>query len=113
MRRFGEVALLFTLFVLLGSMHGIRAQYDEYDYEDYDEAGSYDYEEDKDTVEDYQEGDADASTGPEEPGEGGWSTDSRLHSDVQQRELLDQGGLGAVVADVLHLGVQGWIQKTH
>ena len=71
MRRFGEVALLFTLFVLLGSMHGIRAQYDEYDYEDYDEAGSYDYEEDKDTVEDYQEGDADASTGPEEPGEGG------------------------------------------
>ena len=71
MGRLGEVALLLALFVLLGSMHGTRAQYDEYDYEDYDEYGSYDYDEDDDMDEDYQEEDADASSGPEEAGEGG------------------------------------------
>ena len=71
MGRFWEVALLLAFFVLLGSMHGVRAQYDEYDYEDYDEAGSYDYDEDEDTEEDYQEEDADASAGPEEAGERG------------------------------------------
>merc|ERR1719500_446912 len=71
MGRLGEVALLLALFVLLGSMHGTRAQYDEYDYEDYDEYGSYDYDEDEDMDEDYQEEDADASGRPEEAGEGG------------------------------------------
>merc|ERR1719209_1618727 len=71
MGRLGEVALLLALFVLLGSLHGTRAQYDEYDYEDYDEYGSYDYDEDEDMDEDYQEEDADASGGPEEAGEGG------------------------------------------
>merc|ERR1719209_297759 len=71
MGRLGEVALLLALFVLLGSLHGTRAQYDEYDYEDYDEYGSYDYDEDEDMDEDYQEEDADASGRPEEAGEGG------------------------------------------
>merc|ERR1719234_2347800 len=54
-------------------MSGTRAQYDEYDYEDYDEAGSYDYDEDEDVEEDYQEEDADTSAAPEEAGEGGIS----------------------------------------
>ena len=71
MGRLGEVALLLALFVLLGSMHGTRAQYDEYDYEDYGEADSYDYDEDEDTDEDYQEEDADASAAPEEADEVG------------------------------------------
>merc|ERR1719234_197672 len=42
-------------------------------------------------------------------------TESRVHSYVQQRELLDQGGLGASSEghlDVLSLGLQGWVQKT-
>merc|ERR1711971_520253 len=71
MGRLGEVALLLALFVLLGNMQGTRAQYDEYDilYEDYDEAGSYD--EDEDVEEDYQEEDADTSATPEEAGGGG------------------------------------------
>merc|ERR1712172_367301 len=82
MGRLGEVALLLALFVLLGSMSGTRAQYDEYDYEDYDEAGSYDYDEDEDVEEDYQEEDADTSAGPEEAGGGGISP--RAHSQNQE-----------------------------
>merc|ERR1711971_881028 len=73
MGRLGEGAILLALFVLLGNMQGTRAQYDEYDYEDYDEAGSYDYDEDEDVEEDYQEEDADTSAGPEEAGGGGIS----------------------------------------
>ena len=69
MGRLGEVALLLALFVLLGSMHGTRAQYDEYDYEDYEEADSYDHDED----EDVEEEDAETSATPEEASEGGVS----------------------------------------
>ena len=68
----GEVALLLALFVLLGNMHGIRAQYDEYDYEDYDEADSYDYDEDED-VEEEDADSADTSAALEETGQGGVS----------------------------------------
>merc|ERR1712172_468350 len=82
MGRLGEVALLLALFVLLGNMQGTRAQYDEYDYEDYDEAGSYDYEYDEDVEEDYQEEDAEASAALEETGEGGISPSA--HSQNQE-----------------------------
>ena len=71
MGRLGEVALLLALFVLLGRMQGTRAQYDEYDYEDYDEADSYDYDEDDDMEEDYKEEDADGNASPEEADEVG------------------------------------------
>ena len=67
MGRLVEVALLLALFVFL---HGARAQYDDYDYEDYDEADSYDYDEAEDVEEDFQE-EGDASSEPDEVGEGG------------------------------------------
>ena len=53
MARLGEVALFLALFVLLGTLHGTRAQYDDYDYDDYRE-DDYDYAEDEegDAVED-------------------------------------------------------------
>ena len=66
MGRPGKVAFLLALFVLLGTLHRAKAQYDDYGFEDYDES-DYDYEEDDDGEEaDYQEEDADAS-GEEEP----------------------------------------------
>ena len=60
MGRLGEVALLFALFVLLGTLHGTKAQYDEYDEYDYDES-DYNYEDDYGEEADYQEEDEDAS----------------------------------------------------
>ena len=66
MGRPGKVAFLLALFVLLGTLHRAKAQYDDYGFEDYDES-DYDYEEGDDGEEaDYQEEDADAS-GEEEP----------------------------------------------
>ena len=48
----GEVAFLLALFVLLGTIHGTRAQYEDYDDYDYEE-DDYDYDdeeyEDEDT----------------------------------------------------------------
>ena len=44
MGRPGEVALLLALFVLLGTLHGTRAQYDDYDDYNYEE-DDYDYAE--------------------------------------------------------------------
>ena len=41
MGRPGEVALLLALFVFLGTLHGTRAQYD--DYDDYNYGEDYDY----------------------------------------------------------------------
>ena len=61
-----EVAFLLALFVLLGSMHGTRAQFDNYDYEDYD-VSVYDLlsDEDEDVEEeDYLKEDTDASAEP-------------------------------------------------
>ena len=56
-----EVAFLLALFVLFGTMHGTKAQYDDYGFEDYDES-DYDYDDDDDDEEaDHQEEDADAS----------------------------------------------------
>ena len=52
-----EVALFLALFVLLGMLNGTRAQYDDYDYDDYRE-DDYDYVED-------EEGDAVADEDPE------------------------------------------------
>merc|ERR1711971_909618 len=67
-----EVVLLLSLFVLLGALHGTRAQYDNYDYEDYDEADNYDFAEDENVEEeDYLEEDADASGDTEDGDEGG------------------------------------------
>ena len=61
MGRPGEVAFLLALFVLLGTLHGTRAQYDDYGFEDYDES-DYDYDDDDGGEEaDYQEEDADGS----------------------------------------------------
>ena len=60
MGRLGEVALLFALFVLLGTLHGTKAQYDEYGEYDYDES-DYNYEDDYGEEADYQEEDEDAS----------------------------------------------------
>ena len=61
MGRPGKVAFLLALFVLLGTLHGTKAQYDDYGFEDYDES-DYDYDEDGDGEEaDYQEEYADAS----------------------------------------------------
>merc|ERR1712172_297122 len=59
----GAVTFLLALFLLLGIMHSTRAQYDHYDYEDYDEPDDrYDFDEDEDVEEDYsQEEEADAS----------------------------------------------------
>merc|ERR1719289_452867 len=54
MGRLGEVAIVLALFVLLGTLHGTRGQYDDYSYEYNDEADGYDYEEE----EYYQEEDA-------------------------------------------------------
>merc|ERR1719209_2177078 len=54
MGRLGEVAILLTLFVLLGSLHGTSGQYDDYSYDYNDEADGDDYEEE----EHYQEEDA-------------------------------------------------------
>merc|ERR1719289_213236 len=54
MGRLGEVAIVLALFVLLGTLHGTRGQYDDYSYEDNDEADGYDY----DDEEYYQEEDA-------------------------------------------------------
>ena len=72
MGRPGEVVLLLALLVLLGTIHGTRAQYDNYDYEDYDEADNYDFAEDENVEEeDYQEEDADASGDTEDGDEGG------------------------------------------
>ena len=68
--------------------------------------------------ENYEEEDADASVEPEGQRSGtsyGWSKESKDHSHVQQRKMLDQSGLGASSKghlDVLHLGIQGWIQET-
>ena len=68
MGRLGEVALLLVLFVLLGMLHGTRAQYDGPwdDFEDYDER-EYDFVED----EDYEEEDAEPEPEPDEADEGG------------------------------------------
>merc|ERR1712130_966193 len=57
MGRLGEVSLFLALFLLLGILHGTRAQYDSTldDFEDYDER-EYDFVEDEE--EDYQEEDA-------------------------------------------------------
>ena len=72
MGRPGAVAFLLALFVLLGMMHRTRAQYDHYDYEDYDEPNRYDFEEDEDVEEDYsQEEEADASRDAESVSEEG------------------------------------------
>ena len=60
MGRLGEVALLFALFVLLGTLHGTKAQYDEYGEYDYDES-DYHYEDDYGEEAGYQEEDEDAS----------------------------------------------------
>ena len=67
MGRLGEVTILLALFVLFWTMHGTRAHYDDYDYEDYDEDDRYDYDEDEDVEEeeDYEEEDADTSAEPE------------------------------------------------
>ena len=63
----GKVAFLLALFVLfLGSMHGTRAQFDNYDCEDYD-VSVYDLlsDEDEDVEEeDYLKEDTDASAEP-------------------------------------------------
>ena len=63
MGRLGEVALFLALFLLLGMLHGTRAQYDGPldDFEDYDEP-EYDFVED----EDYQEEDAEPEPEPVE-----------------------------------------------
>merc|ERR1719209_2869997 len=89
MGRLGEVAIVLALFVLLGTLHGTRGQYDDYSYEYNDEADGYDYEEE----EYYQEEDAVVMIEREEAVREG--ADPIANSDVQQRELLDQGGLGA------------------
>ena len=49
MARPGEVAFLLALFVLLGRMHGTRAQYEDYDDYDYEED---DYDDDDEEYED-------------------------------------------------------------
>ena len=54
MGRLGEVEILLALFVLLGSLHGTRGQYDDYmTSEEYNEYKGYDYEDEY-----YQEEDA-------------------------------------------------------
>ena len=73
MGRLGEVAFLLVLFVLLGTLHRTRAQYDHYVYEDYDESdydeSDYGTGEDRD-VEDNQEEDVDASEDAQDVDEG-------------------------------------------
>ena len=69
MGRLGEVAILLTLVVLLGSLHGTRGQYNGPwdDFEDYDER-EYDFiedEEEQEEEENFQEEDVQASAKPE------------------------------------------------
>ena len=70
MGRPGEVALLLALFVLLGSLHVTRAQYDHYDDYDYEEE-DYDYDDDYEEGEDgYEEELADSSGSIDYDGDG-------------------------------------------
>merc|ERR1719365_482427 len=153
----GEVAFLLALFVLLGMLHGTRAQYEDYGLEDFDESDDdlFDYDdayggEEADLEEEFADGSRDTETDVDRDNWGspptagavemnqeftpdcnnencwirvdwessnGWrcGNESGVHTRLQQRELLDQGGLGASSKghlDVLSLGVQGWIQKT-
>merc|ERR1712130_866317 len=70
MGRLGEVSLFLALFLLLGILHGTRAQYDSTldDFEDYDEP-EYDFVEDEE--EDYQEEDAESEPEPVEAADAG------------------------------------------
>merc|ERR1719341_1017900 len=69
MGRLGEVALLLTLFLLLGTRAQYNGPWD--DFEDYDEH-EYDFVEDEDIEEeDFEEEDADAGAEPETADEGG------------------------------------------
>merc|ERR1719341_1727686 len=69
MGRLGEVALLLTLFLLLGTRAQYNGPWD--DFEDYDEH-EYDFVEDEDIEEeDFEEEDADAGAEPEAADEGG------------------------------------------
>ena len=63
-----KVAFLLALFVLLGTLHGTRAKFDDYDYEDYEDMSRYDLlsDEVEDVEEeDYLEEDTEASAEPE------------------------------------------------
>ena len=69
-----KVAFLLALFVLLGTLHGTRAKFDDYDYEDYEDMSRYDLlsDEVEDVEEeDYLEEDTEASAEPEKVAEGG------------------------------------------
>ena len=71
MGRPGKVAFLLALFVLLGTLQGTRAQYDDYGFEDYDES-DYDYDDgwvDAVEEEEYkEEAEASGDTGDGEEG---------------------------------------------
>merc|ERR1719381_96133 len=65
----GEVAFLLALFVLLGTLHGTRAQYEEYGLEDFDESDDdlFDYDdayggEEADLEEEFADGSRDTET---------------------------------------------------
>ena len=66
MGRLGEVPLLLNLLLLLGTLHGVRANFDDYDFEEeeYDFDASDDDGENEEAEFDYEEGDADDSVGP-------------------------------------------------
>ena len=70
MGRPGKVTFLLALFVLLGTLHCAKAQWDDYDFEEFDESEfDFDDEEDYGEEADYQEEDTDASgeEGGDEP----------------------------------------------
>merc|ERR1719295_2429104 len=69
MGRPGEVAFLLALFVLLGTLHGTRAQYEDYGLEDFDESDDdlFDYDdayggEEADLEEEFADGSRDTET---------------------------------------------------
>ena len=68
MGRPGRVALLIALFVLLGTLHGTRAQYDDYEFHNYKEDDFADDEylyEDEENAGDDEEGKPIDSSGEE------------------------------------------------
>ena len=75
----GEVAFLLALFVLLGTLHGTRAQYEDYDDYGYNE-DEYDYRD-----EEYEDEDADAE--PEGDGDDGDAEGSPPTAHPQNQEF--------------------------